>query len=374
MSMTLIAPAIPALRTEFETSYNSAQLIITGFLAAMAIGLVFVGAFSDRFGRRPVLLWGALLFLTGSLLGYFASSISFVICARIIQGGGAAALMMAGRTIVNDLFSAKDASSALSAITAVQSIVPILSLAVGGLIVEYFGWRATFGIMGAASAIVFIQSYLLITETNHNQLSQLSITALIKALAMVLRTRSWQLYSLCAGLHVAVFYSMNGYMPYHFTRLGASLAEFGLYYSVVSLGYLFGNLANRRLSRTYDTDVIIRYGTYLSLLPLMAIWLADSIHILTPAMLSGLLVILGFSHGLVVANAIIGSLQNMGSNAGSANGLGAATHMVIGAIAGSIIISLGGANHFWVALFINLIMSLIALMAIIYVARSKSSK
>lgn len=363
MSMTLIAPAIPMVRTEFEVSYNVAQLIVTAFLLAMAVGLLFVGLLSDRFGRRPLFLLGAWLFFIGALAGYFATDIVILVIARALQGLGAAALMTTGRIIANDIFDAKDASRALSSVTAVQSIVPVLALAVGGLIVEAFGWRATMAVMAIFSLIVIAQSALLLPETNHNKLKSLRFSALFEAYQTVLCSHMWHLYSIAAGMQIGMFYSMNGYMSYHFARLGASVTEFGFYYATISFGYLIGNLFNRRFGYRFSLGQWVYYGSYITLFALIAIWLIDSGDWLTPWLLSLLLSVVGFSHGLLVANAIISSIQNMGSHSGSASGIGSAAHMMIGALAGSLIISLGGATSFAICMIVNIIMALICLLA-----------
>ena len=371
LSITLIAPAIPVLKAEFASSYNETQLIITAFLVTMAISLLFVGILSDRFGRRPIFLGGASLFLISSLIGLYAPSITILIGARIVQGMGAAALMTAGRIIATDIYEAKDASRALSAITAAQSIAPALALAIGGLIVETFGWRATMTVMAVVSGFVLIQSYWLIPETNHNRLSQLRFTGLVAAFHKVMSARLWQLYSLCAGMQIGMFYSMNGYMPYHFTRLGTSAGEFGFYYAAISFGYLCGNLTNRYFGPALSLQKWVLYGSLVGLVPLITMGIADEMSILTPLGLSSLLLMVGFSHGMIVANAIILSMSNMGAHSGSASGIGSASHMLIGAIAGSAIISLGGATSFWICIMATCLMALASLIASLFGMRHK---
>ena len=363
MSITLIAPAIPAVRAEFDASYNVAQLIVTAFLIAMAAGLLFVGLLSDRFGRRPLFLAGAGLFFISALAGYFATNIIILIIARALQGLGAAALVTTGRIIANDIFDAKDASRALSSVTAMQSIVPILALAVGGLIVETFGWRATMAAMAIFSAIVLTQSAILLPETNQNRLKSLRFSALFEAYHTVLSSLIWHYYSLAAGMQIGMFYAMNGYMSYHFVRLGASVTEFGFYYAAISFGYLIGNLVNRRLGHRLSLGQWVYYGSYLTLFVLIVIWIFDHNASLTPALLSFLLSLIGFSHGLLVANAIISSLQNMGAHSGSASGIGSAAHMMIGAFSGSLVISLGGATSFAICMVVNCVMAIISIFA-----------
>ena len=353
MAMTLIAPAVPAVRLEFNTSYNEAQLIITAYLAAMAAGLFFVGMLSDRFGRRPVFLIGLALFFSASLLGAFATNSVSLILSRIIQGASGAALMTTGRVIANDVHDVSHAPRALATITAFQAIVPVISLAIGGLIVDLYGWRATMGVMSLVSGAVGIQSLLRIPETNKNRLSHLRITEFMSAFKIVLSSRSWQLYSLCAGLQIGMFYSMNGYMSYHFARLGASLSEFGFFYATISFGYLLGNVFTRHFNDKLRLPQWVLAGSWLTFVMLVVITLCDQMSLLSPPLLSFLLSVIGFSHGLLIANALIGSLQDMGAHSGSAGGIGSVSHMVFGAVAGSLIIGLGGATEFWICMAVN---------------------
>ena len=101
----------------------------------------------------------------------------------------------------------------------------------------------------------------------------------------------------------------------------------------------------------------------MTLATLAVIWVSDAAGMLFPALLSGLLCVIGFSHGLLVANAIISSMQKMGSHSGSASGIGSATHMVFGAISGTLIISLGGATNFAICIIINITMALVSILA-----------
>ena len=363
MAMTLIAPAVPALRQEFAISYNQAQLVITAFLIAMAVGLLLVGLLSDRFGRRPVLLIGTTLFFIASVVAYLAPSANILIIARAVQGLSAASLMTMGRIIANDLHAPEEAARALSSVTAFQTIVPILSLGIGGIIVSEMGWRATLAIMALASAIVFAQSLFLIAESNKNPLKTLPIGVLTTAFKTVLSSRMWRFYSICAGMQIGMFYSMNGYMPYHFARLGASVAEFGFFYAMVSVGYFFGNLVNRFYGPRLSLGGWVLFGSWITLIVLPIIWALDASAMLSPALLSFLLSLIGFSHGILVANAITISLQGSGQHKGSASGIGSAMHMVIGAISGSIIISLGGASIFWICIAINTLMAAASIVA-----------
>ena len=363
MGMTMVTPAVPALRDDLGVSYNSAQLTITIYLLSIGIGQLFFGSLSDRFGRRPIFLIGSLLFCTSSLIGAIASTIELLIIARALQGLGAAALLTIGRVIVNDVYPAEKGRIILSTITAMQAVVPVIALATGGFVVDKFGWRGNMTILLIASIFVLIQALFLMGETNQNKLSRLKINDFTYAVTKVAMNPHWRYFTICAAVQVAIFQAMNGYMSYHFTRLGLSLSEFGLYYSVISFGYLIGNLVIRRTGHRFDSGFWVYWGSVLCVLLLVIMWALDATNNLTALRLSGLLSLVGFSHGLLIANAIIASLKGTGAYAGTANGMGGASHVLLGGAAGSLIILAGGATSFSVCMFITLAMALTSLWA-----------
>ena len=363
MGMTMITPAVPALRTDLGISYNSAQLTITIYLLAIGIGQLFFGSLSDRFGRRPIFLTGAFLFCASSVIGTMAPTIEILITARAVQGLGAAALLAIGRVIVNDVYPAEKGRIILSTITAMQAVVPVVALATGGFVVDLVGWRGNMMILVIASVLVLFQAFFLMGETNENKLPRLQISDFTKAIMIVGSNPYWRYFTICAAVQIAIFQAMNGYMSYHFTRLGLSLSEFGIYYSVISVGYLVGNLVIRRTGERYDGRLWVYWGSILCAVLLVIMWGLDSFNLLTPIRLSMLLSLIGFSHGLLIANAIIGSLQGTGAYAGTANGMGGASHVLLGGIAGSFIILVGGATSFTICMIITLAMALISVWA-----------
>ena len=363
MGMTMITPAVPALRLDLGISYNSAQLTITIYLLAIGVGQLFFGSLSDRFGRRPIFLLGAILFCLSSIIGMLTSTIELLVMARAAQGLGAAALLTIGRVIVNDVFPAQKGRMVLSTITAMQAVIPVIALATGGFVVDLFGWRGNMAILMIASFLVLFQALFLMGETNNNKLPRLQLSDFTRAVMTVGTNPHWRYFTICAAVQVGIFQAMNGYMSYHFTRLGLSLSEFGLYYSVISFGYLIGNLVIRRAGHHYDGGFWVYWGSVLCVVLLMIMWALDALQLLTPLILSALLCLIGFSHGLLIANAIIASLTGTGAYAGTANGMGGASHVLLGGIAGSLIILAGGATSFAVCMTITILMALASLWA-----------
>lgn len=162
----IYTPSLPAMQAYFKTTPELTQFTISFYLLTLSISQIFYGIFSDRFGRRPIILTGLLISCIGSALCVFAPSIHFLLFARLIQGIGLGFSVSVGRSIVPDVYSDKElvkmASYVAMAIPLVLMVAPVL----GGYIQEYFDWRANFIFLLVYLLILTILVYFYFPETN----------------------------------------------------------------------------------------------------------------------------------------------------------------------------------------------------------------
>src|SRR5690606_7685449 len=98
------------------------------------------GPLSDRFGRRHVVLIGLCITFVGSIMCILAPTIELLIVGRIVQAAGGAVGMVVARAIVRDIYDAREAASAIATLVMVMVVMPMVSPAVGGELMHYFGW------------------------------------------------------------------------------------------------------------------------------------------------------------------------------------------------------------------------------------------
>ena len=110
----LYLPALPAIRESLDASMADIQLTLTALLLAFGLSQLVWGPLSDRFGRRPVLLWGMGAYVLASLACVAAPSIAWLIAARTVQGVAMGAAVMAARAIVRDLFQPHEGAQVMS--------------------------------------------------------------------------------------------------------------------------------------------------------------------------------------------------------------------------------------------------------------------
>ena len=134
--MASVVPALPTLSRALETDYASLQFVVSAYLLGLGLFQPIQGLLCDRFGRRPVFLAGFALFGIASLFASLVSNVSMLVLARFLQAMGVSVATVVSRAIVRDSFEPGPAAIALSFITAVMGVAPVLAPLVGGVIAE----------------------------------------------------------------------------------------------------------------------------------------------------------------------------------------------------------------------------------------------
>ncbi len=144
-SIDAMLPALPEIGRELSPdNLNRAQLIITSFVLGMGIGTLFAGPLADAFGRKPVLIAGALLYSVCAFLGWQSDSLELVLAARLFQGIGAAGPRVVTLAIIRDLFSGREMAKIVSFVMMVFTLVPAIAPTLGAGIIAMSSWRGIF--------------------------------------------------------------------------------------------------------------------------------------------------------------------------------------------------------------------------------------
>ncbi|MCP9482102.1 multidrug effflux MFS transporter [Shimia sp. CNT1-13L.2] len=144
-SIDAMLPALPEIGQELSPdNLNRAQLILTSFVLGMGIGTFFTGPLSDAFGRKPVLLGGAVLYTVCAFIGWLSQSLELVLAARLFQGIGAAGPRIVTLAIIRDLFSGREMARIVSLAMMIFTLVPAIAPSLGAIIIAYSSWRGVF--------------------------------------------------------------------------------------------------------------------------------------------------------------------------------------------------------------------------------------
>jgi MFS transporter, DHA1 family, multidrug resistance protein len=161
IEVDLYAPAFPQLRQFFGTTEEMIQWTLSINFIGFFISSLFVGPLADSYGRRPVLLTGCLLFITGSLVCFLAPNLPILLAGRLLQGLGVSAPTTLALTVIGDLFEGDQQVKLFSILNSLVTLTMAAAPLMGAFLSERYGWRANFAlILGGALASSLLVAFL----------------------------------------------------------------------------------------------------------------------------------------------------------------------------------------------------------------------
>jgi len=333
LAIHLFLPVMPAVKTAFAISDAVVELTFSVTLFTMAIVTLFYGSLADRYGRRPVLLGGLALFVVGSALSAFATSVTMLIVGRVVQAIGAGSGLTLSRAIARDAYGPEALVKAIAYLTMAYTIGPMIAPTFGGLLLDIFGWRAAFWFALVASTAILIMSYLVLFETKHRSSSPPPHGRVLSHYTTLLGSARFVAYVLQSGALSFAFFAIAAASPLLMKdNLGQSGLEYGLYFLMFPIGYTSGNWVSVHLSGRVPVDTMVLLGSILSFILFLgqAVWiLAGDLSPLLIFLPGGLV---SFSQGLSMPNAQAGAMRIEPTLAGTAAGLGVFMQMFLSAV------------------------------------------
>lgn len=330
LAMNVFLPSLPGMARHFDADYAVVQLAISLYLAATAFLQLFIGPASDRYGRRPVMLTCFAMFITGTVAAIFAPTIEILLACRVLQAFSAAGVVLS-RAIVRDTVDTTEAASRIGYVTMGMALVPMVAPMIGGLLDEIYGWQSTFVVTLAFGLLAMTVIYFDLGET---------VVARSNSMAEQFRTFPWLFrsgrfwgYTGTAAFASGAFFAFVGGGPFVATEiLGLSPSRYGVYFAIISSGYIVGNFLSGRFSRRIGMNRMMLLGNLTATGGIGLALLLFSIGLHHPLSLFGPAIFLGLGNGMTLPNANAGIVSAKPEIAGSASGLGGAFQMGAGAL------------------------------------------
>ena len=259
-ALHIVVPALPLLVTAFGRSPAQIQLVLTLYLAGIAGGQLVYGPVSDRFGRRPVLILGLVMFLAGTLLCVLAWSLTALVVGRVLEAIGACAGIVLGRAIIRDVYEREAAARGLALVMLAMTLAPAISPAVGAYLAEWVGWRAIFVLLGVLGAVVLAMTVMRLGETNTNP-TRLDLAGMIGSYMTLLRSPAFLGFALCGACSSASWFTFCASAPYLLSELlGRPPSTYGLMILLPMACYMLGNAGAARFARSHGSLRLVIYG------------------------------------------------------------------------------------------------------------------
>ncbi len=330
--MNMFVPSMPGLQATFNVSSGVVQMTLTVYLTGLAVCQLIYGPFSDRYGRRPMLLAGMALFIVASIACALATSIEMLIVARGVQAVGGAAGMILSRAIVRDLFTREQSASVLGYITMAWVLAPMVAPIIGGTLDQWFSFRAGFWVLACVGTLVMLAVYARLRETNLSLQADASLIR-VELYVTLLKNRAFRGYAATVTFGSAVFFCYLAVAPFIMVTVrGYSPIDYGTWFVCSGMGYMAGNFVSGRYSTRLGNDCMIRYGNRLTLagtVLLLGFALAGHTH---PATLFLPMALSAFGNGLTIPNGLTAAISVDPKNIGSGAGLAGFLQVALGAL------------------------------------------
>lgn len=359
MTLNGVLPATTAIMEDLSTRYELVQLVLTVFLFANLVSQLVMGPAADRYGRRPIMLLSLIIFFIGSVGCATAQSIEWLLLARFVQGVGGAVCVFLPRTVVRDIYGQDKAASVIGYITTAMMVAPLFGPAMGGWITDQFSWRLMYTALAALSAVLFIMAYRYQYETLDHRTSPkdsaVKPPSLSSASAVLLRDKGFVACAIMQAGAVGVYYSFLAGAPYvAMQSLGMSASTYGIWFSMVAIGYLSGNLVAGRFSESQGVFRMVLLGAAPFTFGVALFWLA----LITrhPVVLFLPMFIVAFSNGMALPSMFSIAMSVRPSLAASASGLAGSLQTAVGVLLSVLVGYLLPFSDLWLFLIITVSM------------------
>ncbi len=321
LSVDMYLPAMPAMRVALNTDISHIHLTLSVYLAGFAIFHLLCGPLADRFGRKPVLISGTVLFVAACIGCSQSDTVEELLLFRFIQGIGACVGPTLARAVTRDVFGPTRAARALSLIAMLMALAPAVAPTLGSIMLLVLPWPSIFVFLAAygVAMIVLIQLYLAETLPRPQSMHPL---AMARNYGQLFRD---PLYISATFASALVYAGLLAYLSsssfIYIGMLGVPLKYFGFIFLTSVVGYMLGSAVSARLTRYYAPEQTVMLGAILVVVATGIMWLGGSVFPDSVAALMLPMVVYATGMGLVLPNAMAVALRPFPDIAGTASAL-----------------------------------------------------
>ena len=337
LSVDVYLPAMPTMMVALDTDIRHMHLTLSSYLTGFALFHLACGPLADRFGRKPILIGGTVLFVAACVGCSLAETVDELVFFRFIQGIGACVGPTLARAVARDIFGPTRAARALSLIAMMMALAPAIAPAMGGVMMLWLPWPSIFVFLAVYGIAMIMLIHVFLGESLPQRQSLHPLSILVNY-GTLLRSPMFLIATFASGFVYAGFLAYLASSSFvYIDMLGVPVEYFGLTFITSVLGYMAGSGLSARLTKNYTSEQIVLAGAALAAVAAGTVWigaqrLPDSIAVM---MIPMMFYCMGI--GLMLPNAMAIALSPFPYIAGTASALLGFVQMSLSAFATAIV-------------------------------------
>lgn len=327
-------PVLPEMAEFFHTTPSLASMSLTFGMIGLALGQVFIGPLTDKYGRKGILVGSMVLFVLASVLCILSTNIYVFNAMRLLQGVAGAGGIVISKSMSTDMYTGRELARFMAILASINGVAPIFAPVLGGLMASVASWQGVFALMLALGAVITLCCLFLKETLQPADRLNRGLRGVYGNLFHVFRCPRFTLATLAA---MASFFSFFAYLsssPFILQQIyGLTPFEFSLCFAVNAFTIGMGALTGRRFA---DQATPLRLGGTNFFIAALCLGICLVSQMPLPVVLACYLYMM-FSMGLIEPAMAAIALDSQRNNAGAASAIFGASEFVAGAIASPLV-------------------------------------
>lgn len=347
---------------------EAVQLTIPVYMLALGLANPFYGVLADRIGRRNGIFIGLGVYVAGTLMCMFATSIEPLLTGRFLQGFGAACAPVICRAMIRDKYQGVQLAQTMAVASMFFALGPMLAPLLGYLMFATAGWRAVFALLVLLAFIMLLCTWYQEETLPVKSRRGKGMRPVIEDLGAVLKHPHSRRYIILSCVATGIILTFLSHAPLIYRNLGVDMRGFAIMFAVTSVGIVLGQIINHRLLALMSAQHATVIAALIVAVTAVAIWLSAYTHTLTGYLFTALMFAFNMSYLIIFSNLVSLTLEPHGMRAGMASALfGFCSYIGGSVLAAALAFITNQATVRWAFCF--MLLSLLLLIALLNVVR-----
>lgn len=340
-SIDMYLPSFTDIADTLNTSTERVGFSLASFFAGISLGQLIYGPLLDKYGKKPLIYIGLIVYIITSILCAFVFSVDQLILMRFLQALGSCVGMVASRALVRDLFPVSENAKVFSYLMLVIAISPIMAPTFGSFLSIHMGWQAIFISLAVLGAITLAGTYFIVPKGREPDTEMsLKPKPIIQKFSRVAKVPKFYIFALVSAISSSGLYAYLSASPVLFGQVfEVTKKEYAIIFAIIALGMTTANQTNVYLLRKFSSEQISLVALFFQIAAGLTLTITTYFGILNLYTTIAAIWFFMATQGYVYPNTSALSIAPFTKSAGTASALMGAVQLGIGALTTAIVSS-----------------------------------